>query len=446
MLMQTLMRCCAALVLAGAGAGAAHAQLPQPCPAELPSQTRCYSGQDERGAFYWSAIPPSWNGVLVVHSHGGPSLKTPAPADPAEDLKRFAVMVREGYAWTGSSYRHAGLGVRDAAEDTDMARQLFWKAFGRPKRTLLHGQSWGGNVAAKAAELYGRDSGGVLNYDGVILTSAILSGGSRAYDFRADLRALYQYYCNNLPAPGEPAYPLWQGLAAQDPMTPKQVVERLNSCTGLHLAPGARSPQQQAALRNIVAVSRVPEAALASHLNWATGHFRDLTVRMLQGQNPFSNIGVNYTGSDDDAALNRGVQRFAATPEGLRALVYDSDLSGKLIVPTLSIHAIGDPTVHVEVDAAFKDTVAGAGASGLLVQSFTDEREHSKLATPQYVTLLRAMMEWIEQGKRPSPASLAAACERIAPAYQEACHFNPGYTPRPLDTRVYPRIKPLAPQ
>jgi hypothetical protein len=442
--MRTWTHFCAVLLLAGGGI--AQAQVQQACPAELPAQTRCHSGQDERGAYYWSAIPAAWNGVLVVHSHGGPSLKPPAPNDPAEDLKRFAVMVREGYAWTGSSYRHAGLGVRDAAEDTDMARQLFWKAHGRPARTLLHGQSWGGNVAAKAAELFGRGGDGKALYDGVLLTSAILTGGTRAYDFRADLRAVYQFYCNNLPAPDEPAYPLWQGLAAADPMTPRQVSARLNSCTGLDLAPAARSPRQQAALRNILAVSRVSEASLASHLNWATGHFRDLTVRMLQGRNPFSNIGVVYRGSDDDAALNQGIARFAATPEGLRALAWDSDLSGRLSVPTLTIHAIGDPTVYVEGDAAFRDTVAAAGAGEWLVQVFTSENEHSKLAAPQYAAMLRAMMAWIAEGKRPTPASLAAACEAIAPAYQERCHIDPAYVPRPLDTRVYPRVRPAVQQ
>jgi hypothetical protein len=434
---------CAALVLGLAGQGVAQAQQLQPCPTSVPAQTRCYSGQDVHGAFYWSVIPAAWNGVLVVHSHGGPSLKTPAPGDPLSDLNRFAVMVREGFAWTGTSYRHAGLGVRDAAEDTDLARQAFWKGFGRPKRTLLHGQSWGGNVAAKTAELYGRDSLGKLNYDGVLLTSAILSGGSRAYDFRADLRAVYQYYCNNLPAAGEPAYPLWQGLAADHPTSAKEVEARLNNCTGLKLDPAERSAQQRAALRNIVAVTRIPEAALGSHLNWATGHFRDLTMRMLGGLNPFSNIGVQYAGSDDDVALNKGVARFAATPEGLRMLALDSDLSGKLEVPTLTMHAIGDPTVYVEVDAVFRETVRSAGASDLLVQSFTSESEHSKLATPEYAVLLHAMMEWVEQGQRPTPAALAAGCERFRATYGEQCHFEPGYVPMPLETRVYPRVKPV---
>jgi hypothetical protein len=432
--------------LLAAGTAQAQQQQPQPqpqaCPREMPAQTRCYGGQDARGAFYVTAIPKAWNGVLVVHSHGGPSLKTPTPATPVADLERFAVVVAEGYAWTSSSYRHAGYGVRDAAEDTDSVRALFWHDFGRPRRTLLHGQSWGGNVAAKTAELFGRGDDGKPLYDGVILTSGLLSGGSLAYDFRADLRAVYQYYCRNLPAADEPQYPLWQGLAAQHPTSAKEVAARLEACTGLSLPAAQRTPAQQRALRNILAVTRVPQATLGSHLNWATATFRDLTLRQFKGLNPFSNTGVVYRGSDDDAALNRDVPRFAATPEGVRALADDSDLTGKLIVPTLTIHVIDDPTVFVEAETVFRDAVTAAGAGALLVQSFTDENEHSKLATPQYAALLKAMMAWIEQGKLPSPTSLAAGCEQFKATYGEACHFVPSYVPGPLATRTYARIKP----
>lgn len=48
----------------------------------------------------------------------------------------------------------------------------------------------------------------------MLLTSGNLSGGSRGYDHRVDLRVVYQYYCRNLPRPSERQYLLWQGLPA----------------------------------------------------------------------------------------------------------------------------------------------------------------------------------------------------------------------------------------
>ena len=420
----------------------ARAREADACPQDLPARTACYTGQDRNGAWYWIAIPEHWNHVLVVHSHGGPSLKTPAPEDPLSDLRRFSVTVAEGFAWAGSSYRHAGYGVRDAAQDTDNLRQLFWSRFGRPKYTLLHGQSWGANVAAKTAEVYGKDASGKPLYDGVVLTSGVLGGGTQSYDFRADLRVVYQYFCRNNPASNEGAYPLWQGLPADSKLKARDLDERINTCTGVDLPAANRSPEQQRALTNILAVIHIPERTLASHMNWATFTFRDLVQRQLHGENPFSNIGVHYVGSDDDTALNAAVERFAADRKGVRDLAYDSDLSGMLIVPTLTMHAEDDPTAFVELESVFHDTVAEAGRAGLLVQSFTDEHDHSKLATPEYAAVFRLMMKWLVDGQKPNPTSLAAECGNAQKIYGEACHFDPEFHPRPLSTRVYPRVKP----
>lgn len=431
-------------VLALALATSAHAEAPKEktCPEGLPAETKCLGGQDANGAYYWITIPKAWNGTLVLHTHGGPRLKTPKPDDAVEDLQRFAVTVAEGYAWAGSNYRREGYGVRSAAEDSDNLRKIFWDAYGRPKRTILHGQSWGGNVAAKAAELYGKDADGKLIYDGVILTSGVVSGGTRAYDFRADLRAVYQFYCGNHPAKDEASYPLWQGQPVGSKLTNKQLDERLNACTGVGLPADQRTAEQKRKLANILAVTRIPERTLDNHLSWATFTFADMINKRLGGANPFSNVGVTYTGSDDDKALNKGVPRFKADPVGVQRLAEDSDLTGKLLVPTLTMHAIDDPTAFVELEQVFHDTVAKAGRSDLLVQSFTDEHEHSKLATPEYAAMLRAMDAWIGQGTKPSPASLAAGCAEAVKTYGEACHFQVDYKVPALSTRSYPRKKP----
>ena len=253
---------------------------------------------------------------------------------------------------------------------------------------------------------------------------------------------MYQYYCHNLPAAGEAAYPLWHGLAPDNVLTRKEVVARINSCTGADLEASRRTADQQQRLDNILRVVRIPERTFVSHMEWATLTFHDLVDRQLQGLNPFSNQGVVYRGSDDDAALNRGVERFAATQAGVDALSADADLSGRLTVPTLTLHAEDDPTAFVELESAFREVVRKAGAEALLVQTFTDEHEHSKEATPEYAALFRGMISWIEQGTRPTTVSLAAACEQARAAYGEACHFDPAFSPAPLATRVYPRVKP----
>lgn len=130
------------LVSAFCATGARADPSPTDCPKALPAETKCYSGADENKAYYWIAVPANWNHVLVVHTHGGPNLEDPKPDVPVSDLTRFAVTVREGFAWAGSSYRHGGFGARDAAADSDNLRKIFWAHFGKPRYTLLHGQSW----------------------------------------------------------------------------------------------------------------------------------------------------------------------------------------------------------------------------------------------------------------------------------------------------------------
>lgn len=392
------------------------------CPASVGREVRCLSGRDADGAWYVIAMPTTWNRRLIVHAHGGPRTGEPEAADPLEDLDRFAVMVRQGYAWIGSTYRRGGYGVRMAAEDADNSRKIFWARFGRPDRTILHGQSWGGNVAAKAAELYALDSDGNRNYDGVLLTNGVLMGGTRAYQFRADLRAVYQFYCENHPSRQDGAYPVWQGLPANATMTRAELRRRIVECTGVGLSQRDRRADQTRRLHDILAVTGVQEDELVAHMSWATFLFQDMVQKRLGGLNPFDNSRTVYSGSSNDAELNAGVERFTADPRAVARLAYDADLSGLIVAPTVSIHALHDPTVTYRADAMYAQTVANAGRSDLLVQALTDENQHSKLEEGGYLTALTALEGWIDTGVKPDPANFQQRCLTLAPA--SSCRFT----------------------
>ncbi|MDY6923080.1 MAG: hypothetical protein SWI22_03850 [Pseudomonadota bacterium] len=419
----------AALLLTGAGSARADdpaaATTAIDCPETVGAGVSCLSGRDANGAWYVIAMPDDWNRRLIVHAHGGPRMGVPEAADPLEDLDRFSVMVRQGYAWIGSTYRRGGYGVRMAAEDTDNSRAIFWSRFGRPERTILHGQSWGGNVAAKASELYALDMEGGRNYDGVLITNGVVSGGTRAYQFRAGLRAVYQFYCRNHPGPDEPAYPVWQGLPAGAEMSRAELRRRVEACTGLDKGARDRTPAEARRLANILAVTGVKEEQLVSHLSWATFLFQDMVQVRLGGGNPFDNSTVVYRGSSDDDALNAGVERFSADPDAVARLAYDSDLSGLIVLPTLTLHALHDPTVSYRSEAVYAAIVRAAGRSHLLVQAATDEDQHSKLADGGYLTVLAALERWIDDGQRPDPADFQNACH--ASGRQAECRFvEPG--------------------
>ncbi len=229
------------------------------CPSGVPASARCLAGQDALGAYYLIAVPKDWSGGLILHAHGGPSLGAPTADRPAEDLTRWAIMVKAGYAWAGSSFRQGGVDLRAAAEDTETLRGIFTTYVGKPRRTILHGQSWGAGVAAKAAEMYTAETVGTQPYDAVLLTSGVLAGGTRSYDFRLDLRALYQHLCNNHPRPGEPAYALNLGLPAGSTMTRANLSTRTSECLGLDKTAAQRSVEQRRKIDLIERVIRIPE-------------------------------------------------------------------------------------------------------------------------------------------------------------------------------------------
>jgi hypothetical protein len=412
------------------------------CPASLPADATCYSGKDSNGAFYVIVRPNNWNGMLVVAAHGGPS---PFGEENVKTvinfLRGFSFIVREGYAWAGSSFRRGGFGVRMAAEDSDNVRRIFIQTFGRPKRTIIHGQSYGAGVAAKVAELYAVNPDGSRNYDGALMTSGVLAGGTRFYLPRVDMRAVYQYYCKNHPRPDEPRYPLWMGLPGDSNLTAQDLESRVNECTGIKLPAVQRSEQQRQNLANILNVTRTPERTLLINMHRATFLFQDIVHRRLAGRNPFSNFGVKYSGSTDDEALNRDVVRFRSDSQAVADLAFDSDPTGKVPIPVLTMHAIEDPQVVVEVESNFRETLEKAGAAERLVQTFTDEREHGRLSTPQYATLLAALRDWIEIGRKPTPQGISDACGQFSKVYNEPCLFVPSYQPKSYWSRVYPRTQ-----
>lgn len=413
----------------------------QACPAELPAGARCYGGDDGQGAFYRIAIPAGWNKqVLVMHAHGGPADTGPAKSERSqEDLQRWAVTVKAGHAWAGSSYRRGGYGVTMAAEDTERLRQIFVQHFGSPQRTLLHGQSYGGAVASKAAEIYATVDEKRGPYDGVLLTNGVLGGGQLAYTFRLDLRVVYQHVCKNHPKADEASYPLWQGLPMDATLTRPQLLARIDECTGVRKPAAQRSPQQQANLAAIINTVKIPEQSLVGHLNWATWLFRDLTQLRLNNRNPFDNTGAIYKGSGNDAALNASVLRYKADPQAVAELAKDSAPNGRVNVPTLTLHATRDPTAFVELESVYREARERAGTAHLLVQTFTDEAEHSYLDEAQYPALFTALLDWVNKGDKPTPGKVLALCQSYEAAYGKGCRIQPDYRSPPLSSRVTPR-------
>lgn len=143
----------------------------------------------------------------------------------AADLSPLApLLLQFGFAVAPSSFRPnaVGLGgwaVADGTEDTENLRQQFILFFGQPDLTIVVGASEGGLITAEIAERFGKDEDGNLNYHGALPLCGPLAGGIENWWGGFDLRVVYQYYCQNLPRPNEPQYPLFLGLAPNNTIT-----------------------------------------------------------------------------------------------------------------------------------------------------------------------------------------------------------------------------------
>jgi hypothetical protein len=349
-----------------------------------------------------------------------------------------------GFAAAASSYRPdaAGLGgwaVKDGAEDTDNLRLRFIDIFGRPERTFVVGASEGGLITATIVERFGRDADGNLNYDGALPLCGPLAGGRKNWYGGFDLRVVYQYYCRNLPRPSEPQYPLYMGLAPNNTISPNELGARINECTGVLQQPFTRTPGQSSNLANILNVTKIPESFLLTDMGFATFGLQELTLVRTAGMSPVTNIGAEYKGSTDDAALNDNVFRAPAHPLADAFLAGAYDPTGELPMPVLTMHTIGDGLVIVENENAYRQIVDEAGHLERLQQNYVNANGHCEFTNSEVLAAFQGLLSWVETHRRPTRQEIFQLCQYNALLSGDKCNINPIFEPAPINTRIVDR-------
>ena len=420
--------------------GAPALQAQDACPPGLPLGTNCLPGRDTHGAFFLIAVPTGYNGRLVLWNHGY-SLPPPAPLTAADPFPGALVVLQLGFAVAASSYRPDAIGLggwaaKDGAEDTEHLRQRFVEIFGRPEQTFVVGASLGGLITAEMVERFGRGEDGRLNYDGALPVCGVVAGASRHWDGAFDRRAIYQYYCQNLPRANEPQYPLYFGLAPNNTLTPNDVAARVNECTGVLQPSVMRTPQQTQNLANILGVTKIPESAFLADVVGNTFGLQELVLVRTHGLSPVTNLGVHYSGSTDDAALNQGVFRAGASDAAEEFLESAYDPNGHIGIPTLTAHTIGDPVVFVEQENTYRQTVEDAHRLRNLQQNYVDAGGHCQFTFSEELASFQALLGWVDTHNRPTREEIAGLCQSNALIFGDTCNFNLSFQPKELDTRI----------
>src|SRR5436309_3785345 len=102
------------------------------------------------GASYLIEAPAKWDGGLVVFAHG--IQRGPGPGAVGAPPIGGHILAG-GHAWIASGYRAREYQPHLFIDDLIALRELFLKEVGRPRWTIIYGQSMGGHIVVASLEL-----------------------------------------------------------------------------------------------------------------------------------------------------------------------------------------------------------------------------------------------------------------------------------------------------
>ncbi|MGN6872224.1 MAG: alpha/beta hydrolase [Solirubrobacteraceae bacterium] len=443
------------------------ALLPAASGATQPTTSTSYAGTLADSGSWIADVPSPWNGTLILYSHGYGST---APADSPDPSTKQALLDR-GYALAGSSYDPTGslwqLGsaVRDQFETlSDVERTVLPS---RPHRVFALGTSMGGLISSLEDESsYGR-------LDGALTTCGIVAGGLQLGNYQLDgeyaldhLLAGDSIQLVNFTGPTGAAdsftSAVEMGTVAQDAQNSAAGRARLALALSLMntttwaVQPGTPMPaphdyvaQEQGqyntdfgppppgfpplTVMEFVQTGRQQiELAAGGNPNWTAGvDFKRLVDRSSykpEIEALYRAAGLNLNA--DLRSLTRAAN-IKANVQAVRWMVQTSDNTGRLQVPELDMHTIADQLVPVQQENYYRNTVAFAGRSELLRQSYVQAQGHCNFTPSELVAGVQTIQQRVNTGRWDHLADPATLNATAAATGLGTSAFIP-YEPAPL--------------
>jgi len=409
-------------------------------PAETAAPGVQVTGKLGDGAVWIAEYPKSWNGTLILYSHGfGPLTAADAP-DPTTQQALLA----EGYALAGSSYDPSGSewaldtalsdqsGTLTAVESTVLPHS--------PAHVIAFGTSMGGLVSALEAQAGGK-------VDGALTTCGVVAGAVNQNEYQIDGEyAIAQLLGNpgtQLAGIGTDA----EGEAAAAALTADAGTAQQTAAGRARLAlamaflnvmpwlstatapvPGSNPAGQESAQYNTLFA---PSFNILEFIELVL-----VSTDQADGGNATGNVGTNFAQAlasspfkpevealYQQAGLNLNSDlrtltadaKIEASPAALRSLVATSVPTGRLALPELDLHTIGDDIVPVENENYYRNQVDQAGRGGLLRQAFTESYGHCNFSPAELVAGVHAIMHRVTTGQW-GDAATTASLEQAATA------------------------------
>ncbi|HET6669442.1 MAG TPA: hypothetical protein VFH15_04340 [Pyrinomonadaceae bacterium] len=384
------------------------------------------------GAPYRIRVPAVWNGTLLVFAHGyrdkadhvGEVDNRNADIAPSAALE--APLLAQGYALAGSAYRDNGWEVEGAIQDTKDLTVLFRSLVGQPDRTILYSVSLGSIIGLEIMERFG----GV--YDGALAMCGAAAGSTRVWDTGLDLYLAYDVVFGAPPAWGTVAE-VRNDLDFDSEVLAKLVPELSNPANFpkfefLRLVSGTPGrgitpPPPPAFFPGWILTDMFFVTEARAELQRRAGgsfvqnlnHVYDLSAAERAYLN---GLGVPSPVIDGWLVQMNARTNIFSAPAPRNYVEHYATFNGKIKSPVLTMHTIVDPLVVVANESAYQETVALAGRSDRLFQTFTTGNGHCAFTGPQILTAVAAIDNWVRNGVKPTAATFPAALG-----------FSPGFVP-----------------
>lgn len=462
----------AALLLAGCGSSS-----PEIPPARQVTPDVAFNGCDKvkcadtlNGAAYKIEMPATWNGTLLIYSHGYRQAQPSPPkfepvdttAQDAQDAQTAATLLSQGYALAGSSYKSNGWAVADGVAAAEDLHAFFADNIAQPYRTLVWGSSLGGLITQTIAEKHPEWVDGAAPLCGAV--AGVVPNMDIALDVSYAVKTLIY------PEMKLTGYATYEESVANWTEAVKRLVAAASDTAGggtakvLYIAALIDAPSQTKTFDGSTVEAKVKATveALATGLGYATFARYDLEQRF--GGNPSGNVNVDYAArisasekSLIDAVTPGGFEQFSgllqagsrviADPAALaKALAEGGDPKGTITKPEITLHTASDPLVlsqnqsflRARYDAALKAGTATADLVQLFTVAPTTYPEtpgapfgagHCNFTSQSQVAVINQLTNWVQNGVFPGTAGVEAA---MGTQSGFSAAWSPGPWPEPL--------------
>lgn len=333
----------------------------------------CHEGVQASGALYKICLPGlvNWNGELLVYAHGYVTADEPLALPGEADLIAQAANL-QGLAFATTSYRTNGLAVVEGLADLVDLVGVFTAAHGAPSAVYLLGFSEGGLIATLALEQQpGLFAGGVA-------ACAPIGNFQRQLNYITDFRLVFDYFFPGLmPGTGE--------------SVPPDLIANWDSHFTTSIEPVVMDVAQAGKVAQLMAVTDAPtDMARSRDTIYDTLRYHVIgtndAVEKLGGL-AFDNRARVYSGSEDDAALNKAIRRIQGEAAALAA-VAPLETSGRLRRPLVTLHTRQDAIVPYWHESLYQAKVSHWLAVGYLDEIVVEAYGHCNFTAGQVLNAL----------------------------------------------------------